>query len=79
MRAAARQAGDTPPKQYQKINGISIISQSINPFISCANINNIVVVISPDDQDLFQQGRLRRQSDYTCPWWQNPSESVSLV
>jgi 2-C-methyl-D-erythritol 4-phosphate cytidylyltransferase / 2-C-methyl-D-erythritol 2,4-cyclodiphosphate synthase len=50
-RAGASHEG---PKQYRLIGGRSIISRTIEALAAHPRISDIVVVINPDDEDLFQ-------------------------
>jgi 2-C-methyl-D-erythritol 4-phosphate cytidylyltransferase / 2-C-methyl-D-erythritol 2,4-cyclodiphosphate synthase len=43
------------PKQYRVIGGKSIIAHTIEAFLNQPRIGPIVVVIHPDDEDLFRQ------------------------
>ncbi len=48
-------AGGEIPKQYQNIGKNSVLWNSINNFINHQNIDKILVVIHPDDIELYQK------------------------
>ncbi len=52
--SGSRLGGDVP-KQYQKMAGISVLKQSINRFLSVPGLQSLVVVISPDHKDLYNE------------------------
>lgn len=43
------------PKQYEMILDKTVLNHSINSFISCNTIDNILCVIHPDDQALYEK------------------------
>ncbi len=43
------------PKQYLKINGQTLLEISINKFLAHPEIDAVIVVISPEQQDLYDQ------------------------
>ena len=51
--ASSRCALDIP-KQYQKINGKPIISYSIEQFQSINRIDDVIIVVSKKDKDLYR-------------------------
>ncbi|WP_166415605.1 bifunctional 2-C-methyl-D-erythritol 4-phosphate cytidylyltransferase/2-C-methyl-D-erythritol 2,4-cyclodiphosphate synthase [Cochlodiniinecator piscidefendens] len=46
-------AGGDIPKQYQKLRGIPVLQRTISQFQTHNDISNIVIVMNPDDQALF--------------------------
>ncbi len=42
--------GGAVPKQYQPIGDVSILRRTIDAFLSCTHITELIAVISPDDQ-----------------------------
>ena len=65
-RGARAAAGDAPPKQYCPIGGVPMIARTIAAFAAHPRIDDILVVIHPDDETLYQaaskpfSGRLRK-------------------
>ncbi len=65
-RGARATGGDAPPKQYRPIGGVPMIARTIAAFAAHPRIDDILVVIHPDDETLYQaasqpfSGRLRR-------------------
>lgn len=45
--------GGEVPKQYQKINGKSILRHTLDVFLSCPGLQGICVVINPAHKDLY--------------------------
>jgi 2-C-methyl-D-erythritol 4-phosphate cytidylyltransferase/2-C-methyl-D-erythritol 2,4-cyclodiphosphate synthase len=48
----SRLGGDMP-KQYRSLSGISVLKHTINRFLSMPGLQSLVVVISPDHRDLY--------------------------
>ena len=50
-----RAGGSDGPKQYRKLAGKTVLSRSVQPFLSNPNIETVIVVIHPDDRDLYNK------------------------
>ena len=65
-RGARAAGGDAPPKQYCPIGGVPMIARTIAAFAAHPRVDDILVVIHPDDETLYQaasqpfSGRLRK-------------------
>ena len=53
-----KRLGGGVPKQYQLLNGISMISYSIRIFIDHPRIESIQVVIHPEDYNLYKKATI---------------------
>lgn len=47
--------GGDVPKQYQLIDGKSVLYHSVKSFLSCDNLKSICVLIHPDHENLYQE------------------------
>ena len=65
-KGARATGGAAPPKQYRPIGGVPMIARTIAAFAAHPRIDDILVVIHPDDETLYQaaskpfSGRLRK-------------------
>ncbi len=50
--------GDSQPKQYLQINGVSILRRTIERFLSCPSIDAVKVVIAKEHEDLYRSAIL---------------------
>lgn len=54
-RSARMQTRTNGPKQYFKLGKTSILQRTIDQFIACNMVDKILVVIHPEDENLYQQ------------------------
>mgnify|MGYP001424365897 CR=1 FL=1 len=47
--------GGDIPKQYIKLNGMSVIESSVRPFINSKNVSKILIAISKNDSQIKNQ------------------------
>ncbi len=52
---------DTTPKQYRILAGESVLSRAMRPFIAHSRIDNVIVVIHPDDSDEYVKHALKHE------------------
>lgn len=48
-------AGGEIPKQFQTLNGVSVLERTIAAFANHAEIDQLILVVNPDDRDLLSQ------------------------
>ncbi len=48
-------AGQGTPKQYRPLGGRPVLTRTLQAFISHPGISRVIVVIHPDDQDLYRE------------------------
>lgn len=56
-------AGEGVPKQYRSLNGRTILERTLDCFLTHPRVDHVIVVIHPDDRDLYRASIRQSASD----------------
>ncbi len=59
-------AGEGIPKQYRPLADLPVLTRTLDIFLSHPDIHKTVVVIHPDDQELYEQSVSALSADMSC-------------